>query len=52
MHLPCTCPECTPGPGVDYGRDRAARVLAMMEDDRADRIRRQQQLRERLYRDT
>jgi hypothetical protein len=49
MYPPCGCPECSPGPGIDYGRDRLEKVLGMLESDRANRIQRQQQLKRRLY---
>lgn len=49
MHRPCSCLECSDGPGVNYEDARLSRVLGMMEADRAERRIRQQQLRERLY---
>lgn len=40
MHEPCTCPECSDGPGIDYDRDRTDRVFKSLEMNRAERQRR------------
>lgn len=44
MHPPCTCPECSDGPGIDFKAgdsiERMARIVGVMELDREQRQRR------------
>lgn len=47
MHPPCTCRECSDGPGIDYDHDRTNRVLKAMELDRSERQRRLQAWRDK-----
>lgn len=43
MHPPCTCPECSDGPGIDYG-DSSDRTARMISAAAVDRVARQQRL--------